>query len=86
MSIAATLALVTLPAVAADVGAGKRKAQQDCASCHRPGDWEGETEASLTSLMRDIVNGKVKHQKKQLALSDQDIENIAAYWVSGTKK
>lgn len=71
---------------AADIGAGKQKAQQECASCHQPSDWEGETEASLTSLMKDIVRGKVKHEKKQLSLSDQDIDNIAAYWARSNKK
>jgi cytochrome c553 len=73
-------------AFAADIAAGKQKTQQECGSCHRPSDWEGETEASLTSLMKDIVRGKVKHHKKQLALSDQDIENIAAYWARNNKK
>ena len=71
---------------AAAINAGKPKVQQECASCHQPSDWEGETEASLSSLMKDIVRGKVNHHKKQLTLSDQDIENIAAYWVSSSNK
>jgi mono/diheme cytochrome c family protein len=81
------IALVFAPAAfAADAIAGKQKVQQECASCHQPNDWEGETEASLSSLMKDIVAGKVSHHKKQLTLSDQEIENIAAYWARNNKK
>jgi cytochrome c553 len=80
------LALSAPTAFAADINAGKQKAQQECTSCHQPTDWEGETAPSLESLMRDIARGKVKHNKKQLVLSDQDIENIAAYWARNNKK
>jgi mono/diheme cytochrome c family protein len=69
-------------AQAADVKAGKLTAQAQCVQCHAARDWDGEDAASLESLIRDIVAGKVKHRQK-LNLSDADIANIAAYWGQG---
>lgn len=69
---------------AADVSAGKAAAQAKCIQCHEAGDWEGEDAASLESLMRDIVAGKVKH-KTRLDLSAADMANIAAYWAQAGK-
>jgi hypothetical protein len=54
------------------------------AECHDADDWEGEDAASLESLIRDIVAGKVKHKRK-LELSAAEIANIAAYWGTGGK-
>lgn len=68
-----------VPASAADAGAGKAAAQAKCIQCHEADDWEGEDAASLESLIRDIVAGKVKHKSK-LDLSVAEIANIAAYW------
>ncbi|HKQ16404.1 MAG TPA: hypothetical protein VJT80_23500 [Steroidobacteraceae bacterium] len=69
---------------AADVQAGRVTAQSKCAQCHEADDWEGEDAASLESLIRDIVAGKVKHKNK-LELSAAEIANIAAYWGQGKK-
>jgi len=69
-------------AQAADVQAGRSAAQGKCAQCHQADDWEGEDAASLESLIRDIVAGKVKHKGK-LELSAAEIANIAAYWGQG---
>jgi cytochrome c553 len=69
---------------AADVQAGRSAAQSKCAQCHEADDWEGEDAASLESLIRDIVAGKVKHKGK-LELSGAEIANIAAYWGQGKK-
>jgi mono/diheme cytochrome c family protein len=71
-------------AVAADVAAGKAAANAKCVQCHDADDWEGESAASLESLIRDIVAGKVKHKNK-LALTPGEIADIAAYWGSGGK-
>jgi mono/diheme cytochrome c family protein len=71
-------------AQAADVLAGRSAAQGKCAQCHEADDWEGEDAASLESLIRDIVAGKVKHKGK-LELSAAEIANIAAYWGQGKK-
>ena len=69
---------------AADVQAGRATAQSKCAQCHDADDWEGEDAASLESLIRDIVAGKVKHKNK-LELSATEVANIAAYWGQGKK-
>jgi mono/diheme cytochrome c family protein len=69
---------------AADVQAGRATAQSKCAQCHDADDWEGEDAASLESLIRDIVAGKVKHKNK-LELSAAEIADIAAYWGQGKK-
>ena len=71
-------------AQAADVSAGRNAAQSKCSQCHEADDWEGEDAASLESLIRDIVAGKVKHKGK-LELSSAEIANIAAYWGQGKK-
>ena len=72
------------PAHAADAQAGRSAAQSKCAECHDADDWEGEDAASLESLIRDIVAGKVKH-KRPLDLTAAEIANIAAYWGQGRK-
>ena len=61
---------------------GRSAAQSKCAQCHDADDWEGEDAASLESLIRDIVAGKVKHKGK-LELTAAEIANIAAYWGAG---
>jgi mono/diheme cytochrome c family protein len=77
--------LLTSQVSAADVAAGKAVAQARCAACHAPADWKGETDAGLQSLLRDVVSGRVKHTKARVELSDADIANITAFWLS-TKK
>ena len=80
----AVLCSMSLSAVAADVAAGRASAQTKCSQCHEADDWEGESAASLESLIGDIVAGKVKHKGK-LDLSPAEIANIAAYWGAGKK-
>jgi cytochrome c553 len=69
---------------AADTQAGKTVAQAKCNECHEADDWDGEDAASLESLMRDIVAGKVKHKRK-LELTSAEMTNIAAYWADASK-
>lgn len=78
---AALIALLLAGALAeaADVQAGRAAAQAKCVQCHEADDWEGEDAASLESLIRDIVAGKVKHRSK-IELTSEEIANIAAYW------
>jgi mono/diheme cytochrome c family protein len=78
-------ALLSPAARAADAAAGKVVAQARCAGCHQPADWKGETDASLQSLLRDVVSGKVKHNKTKVELNDADTANIVAYWLSPKK-
>ena len=84
-SFALAVALACMPAIsvsAADVQAGKASSQAKCSQCHDADDWEGESAASLQSLISDIVAGKVKHKGK-LELTEAEIANIAAYWGQG---
>ena len=80
----ATGALAVGVVSAADIGAGRTAADAKCVQCHSADDWEGESAASLESLIRDIVAGKVKHKGK-LDLTPSEIADIAAYWGSGGK-
>lgn len=86
-AVAALAALSVLPVAAmpADVQAGKAAAQAKCIGCHEADDWEGESAASLESLIRDIVAGKVKH-KSPLQLSPAEVAEIAAYWGQSSEK
>lgn len=86
LTIASLLSvLLCASAWSADAGAGKAIAQAKCAACHEPADWQGETAASLQSLIRDVVSGKVKHSKTKVELSEAEIANVAAYWLTGKK-
>ena len=78
----AVLVSLSMSAQGADVQAGKAVSQAKCVQCHEADDWEGEDAASLESLIRDIVAGKVKHKGK-LELTPAEIANIAAYWGQG---
>lgn len=78
-------ALWIVNATAADIEAGKAKVAQLCSECHRPTDWSGETQPALQSLIKDVVTGKVPHSKRVLKLTDQEIADIAAYWISARK-
>ena len=86
-AVAALAALASLPlsSFAGDVQAGKAAAQSKCIQCHEADDWEGESAASLESLIHDIVAGKVKH-KGALQLSPAEISDIAAYWGQSSQK
>jgi cytochrome c2 len=85
LALAALLAALSFGAHAADVAAGRTAAQAKCQTCHEADDWEGESAASLESLIRDIVAGKVKH-KSRIDLRPDEIANIAAYWGAGGKQ
>jgi mono/diheme cytochrome c family protein len=85
LCISLSLSIAAASSHAADIAAGKLKVEQNCAECHRPKDWSGETNAALESLIKDIVAGKVNHSKRKLQLTPQEIADIAAYWTSGRK-
>ena len=80
----AGLVLACATAAAADVAAGKATANARCIQCHEADDWDGEDAASLESLIRDIVAGKVKHKQK-IELSPAEIADVAAYWAGSSK-
>jgi mono/diheme cytochrome c family protein len=82
--LVALAGFVGAAAYGADVQAGRRVAQSKCGQCHDADDWEGEGAASLESLIRDIVAGKVKHKAK-FELTPAEVSDIAAYWAAGQK-
>lgn len=86
-AVTALMALGSWPlsVLAADVQAGKAAAQAKCVECHEADDWEGESAASLESLISDIVAGKVKH-RKPLQLTPAEVADIAAYWGQSSQK
>ena len=74
----------TCPAWAVDA-AGKAAAQAKCAQCHDAGDWEGESAASLESLIRDVARGAVSHKVK-IQVTDAEVKDIAMFWAQSAKK
>ncbi len=80
-----TVIATTSVSWAADNNPGKTVAQSKCVSCHQPADWQGETERGLSALIRDVASGKVKHSKFQVQLSEAEIADLTAYWLSGKK-
>ena len=93
LSAAAALVLAIGAAQAAgDVAAGKAKAAS-CAGCHgangegvgtNPG-LKGKSEAELLQALKDYKSGKRANAVMKAfaaSLSDQDMENLAAYYAS----
>jgi cytochrome c553 len=93
--LAAALAAATAAdAVAADVAAGKAKATEVCAACHAA---DGNSQSAdfpkiggqyadyLAKALRDYKSGQRKNPIMAgfaQPLSEQDIENLAAYYSS----
>jgi cytochrome c553 len=85
LAIAFALLFTSVTAMGADAAAGKVKVEQACAECHRRTDFSGESVSQLEALLKDIVAGKVKHSKRPLQLSSQEIADIAAHWAGARK-
>jgi mono/diheme cytochrome c family protein len=68
----------------ADVAAGKARFNALCGQCHDSADFENENPQALAATLRRIVSGELRH-KKPLQLSDQEIQDIAAYMSTGGK-
>jgi len=85
LTILSAITLLSWGATAssADVAAGEAKAEEACADCHDPSDWEGEDAAAIAEMIRGVVSGEVKHKGK-LDLTDAEIADIAAYWASAS--
>jgi cytochrome c553 len=85
--------LAWTPAQAADVAAGRAKAAQ-CAACHgmngmatlpEAPNLAGQNEIYLAKALHDFKSGDRKNEMMSLmaaALSETDIENLAAYYQS----
>ena len=83
--IAVASLVVADAALGAETAAGKGVAETKCGSCHDATDWDGETAASLETLIRDVVKGAVSHKQK-ITLSDDEVKEIAAYWAASSSK
>ena len=89
----AMLAIPVMPARAADVAAGQAKAKV-CATCHGKNgistaplfpNLAGQKSAYLAAQLRMFRSGERKSEQMNIMaqpLSDQDIENLAAYFES----
>jgi cytochrome c553 len=87
-------ALLAAPTHAADVAAGKAKAEESCVDCHGDdgkGDAKnpaiaGMSAADFTKAMQEYQNGtrtkSPKMTKEAKGLSAADIANLAAYYAS----
>lgn len=87
--------LAASPAQAADIEAGKQKADQICAACHGP-DGNTPIDPSYPKLggqhreymERTLLDYQAERRKNPImvgqakALSRQDIENVSAYYAS----
>ena len=92
LAVAATV-LMASPAIAADAAAGKGKAAM-CAACHGAEgisaipmypNLAGQKEAYLAKQLKDFKSGARKDPvmaPMAMALTDEDVANIAAYYAS----
>jgi cytochrome c553 len=92
LAVAATI-MMTSPVFAGDAAAGKAKTGM-CAACHGAAgisavpmypNLAGQKEAYLAKQLKDFKTGKRKDPvmaPMAMALSDEDMANIAAYYAS----
>lgn len=83
-----------LPAAAADVAAGRLKAQQVCAVCHGPlgiaaapetPNLAGEPAGYLSRQLKAFRSGARQHEVMAViarSLSDADIDNVSAWFAT----
>lgn len=93
-ALLAACALLAAPGYAADVAAGKAKAEEACADCHGDdgaGDEDypainGMSVEKFTKAMQEYQNGtrtkSAKMTKEAKKLSAADIANVAAYYAT----
>jgi cytochrome c553 len=93
ISLAAVAAMMSFPAAAADIEAGKKKVQEVCAACHgidgaapimpEYPKLSGQYPDYLAKALRDYKSGARKNPIMAgfaQGLTDKDIENVAAYF------
>jgi cytochrome c553 len=92
--LCASFGFIAVPAVAADAGAGQAKAKEICQACHgldgnsQTPDYPklgGQYPDYLQKALRDYKSGARKNPIMAGfagALTDKDIENLAAYYAS----
>jgi cytochrome c553 len=94
VALAAMLLFLGGPALAADIEAGRARAQQACAVCHgQTGlasapdapNLAGQPAFYVASQLRAYRNGSRKHEVMAViskTLSDDDINNLAAWYAA----
>jgi len=82
-SAAASLALFSASAVAADAAAGAKKAEV-CMDCHMAEDFEGMSADELTTSIKGVLAGEVNHPGVEV--SESDAADIAAYFAAEAAK
>ncbi len=82
-SAAATLALFSASALAADAAAGAKKAEV-CMDCHMAEDFEGMSAEDLTTAIKGVLAGEVNHPPAEV--DEADAADIAAYFAAEAAK
>ena len=79
---AATAALCwAVNATAGDPAAGESIYDEQCADCHEPDDFEGESAADIAALISSADTASMHKKKADLTkLSPEDVANIAAFY------
>jgi mono/diheme cytochrome c family protein len=78
-------ALAACPSlVLADAAAGRAKFESACSDCHERADFTGRTAGELTTTLKGIAAGKVKHKGK-VKLTDGEIADLVAHLVGGAQ-
>lgn len=76
-------AVAAMPSLAlADAAAGKTKFESVCSDCHEPADFAGRSASDLTTTLKGISAGTVKHKGK-IKLSDVEIADVVAHLTGG---
>ncbi|MGD8976750.1 MAG: c-type cytochrome [Gammaproteobacteria bacterium] len=80
--MAATAALCwAVTAAAGDPAAGEAIYDEQCADCHEPDDFEGESAADIAALISSEDTASVHKKKADISkLSAEDVANIAAFF------
>lgn len=81
----ATMGLVGYGSAAfADAAWAKKNFDDVCSECHEAADFEGEDAKEVAATIKKISAGQMKH-KKAIKLTDQQADDMAAFFTSGGK-
>ena len=76
-AVAAALAFAG-SAVAADPAAGEAAWNDGCADCHEASEFAGKPAADLTTTLKGLADGSIKHKPK-VKLSEEEVASIVAF-------
>ena len=81
MAAAAAALCWAVSATAGDPAAGEAIYDEQCADCHEPDDFEGESAADIAALIGSEDTASMHKKKADLAkLSPEDVANLAAFY------